>query len=96
MTDALPELQVRRKRLLWRARHRGMKEMDLMLGKYAERELDNMSVEQLAEFETLLEVSDAFLLDWLTGKSPTPADVETIMFAEIKAQSFLVSDYKKL
>ncbi len=96
MIKNLPETQNRRKRVLWRARHRGMKEMDLMLGRYAEQNLAGMNEAQLTEFEAILEVSDALLLDWLTGKSETPDDFQTVMFTQIKSQSFLTSDYKKL
>ncbi len=70
--------------------------MDLMLGRYAEQNLTEMDEAQLSEFETILEVSDALLLDWLTDKCETPADFQTVMFTQIKSQSFLTSDYKKL
>ncbi len=96
MIDNLSDPENRRKRMLWRARHRGMKEMDLMLGCYAEENLAAMTELQLDEFETILEVSDAFLLDWLTDKTETPARYQTSMFAQIKSQSFVTNDYKKL
>ena len=96
MTDLQSDLSHRQKRVLWRARHRGMKEMDLMLGHYAEQHIAAMGAAQLDEFEAILEVSDAFLLDWLTDKTETPPAFQTAMFAEIKAQSFVTNDYKKL
>ena len=95
MTKAQSEILLRRKKLLWRAMHRGMKEMDLMLGRYGEQHLDQMDKQQLDEFEALLEVSDAYLIDWLTDKSETPDQYKTTMFAAIKAQSFVTSDYKE-
>jgi len=95
MTSADKDIQLRRKKILWRANHRGMKEMDLMLGEYAAGNLDTMSVAQLDEFEAILEISDALLNDWLTGKSQTPAQFQTEMFAAIKRQSFVADDYKK-
>ncbi len=93
--DKKSDQKNRRKQLLWRAQHRGMKEMDLMLGCYGEQNLARMSAEQLDEFAAILEVSDAFLLDWLTDKTATPVEYQTAMFAEIKAQSFVSTDYKK-
>ncbi|HFC05314.1 MAG TPA: succinate dehydrogenase assembly factor 2 [Rhizobiales bacterium] len=96
MSDKLTGTETRQKRILWRARHRGTKEMDLMLGRYAEENLSAMNADQLNEFEAILDVSDAVLIDWLTGKSPTPEEFQTPMFARIKAQSFLPVDYKKL
>ncbi len=96
MIDSQADLQIRRKKALWRANHRGMKEMDLMLGQYAERKLAGMGIGQLEEFEAILEISDAYLSDWLTDKTETPENFQTSMFAEIKAQSFVSNDYKKL
>ena len=82
--------------MLWRARHRGMKEMDLMLGRFAEQNLAEMNEAQLAEFEAILEVSDALLLDWLTDKCHAPVEFQTAMFTQIKSQSFVTRDYKKI
>jgi len=96
MTSPETETQLRHKKILWRANHRGMKEMDLMLGEYAANHLEDMTMAQLDEFEAILEVSDALLNDWLTGKTDTPAQFQTEMFAAIKRQSFVADDYKKL
>jgi len=95
MTRSETDIYLRRKKILWRAKHRGMKEMDLMLGEYASQHLEGMSVAQLDEFEVILELSDAVLNDWLTDKTETPAEFQTDMFAAIKHQSFVVDDYKK-
>ena len=95
MTKPETDLQLRRKKILWRANHRGMKEMDLMLGGYAVKNLEHMSPVQLDEFEAILEISDAVLNAWLTDKSETPVELQTQMFAEIKAQSFVSGDYTK-
>ena len=56
----------RRRRALYRAVHRGTKEMDWLLGRFAERHLDAMSETALAEFEILLSMPDPELQDWLT------------------------------
>lgn len=96
MTEKPTDLDLRRKKALWRATHRGMKEMDLMLGGYAQKNLANMTSAQLAEFEQILNISDSLLNDWLTDKLQPPEGVQTPMFAEIKQQSFVASDYKKL
>lgn len=96
MTNTETQTAIRRKKILWRATHRGMKEMDLMLGGYAQSNLAQMDSDDMDMFETILEISDAQLTDWITGKTPTPDYVKTKMFAEIKAQSFATTDYKKL
>lgn len=64
------DINVRRRRAQFRAEHRGTKEMDWMLGRFATDKLDTMDEPQLAVFETLLTVSDPEIQDWLM----TPAN----------------------
>ncbi len=65
-------LDSRRKRLLFRSRHRGMQETDILLGGFARRHLSELTGEQLDQFETLLEESDNDLFDWITGRTAVP------------------------
>ena len=96
MTSANIQLDDQRKKILWRATHRGMKEMDLMLGEYASNHLATMTDEEVAEFTKILQTSDAYLHDWITEKTPTPPEFQTPLFDAIKKQSFVPKDYKKL
>lgn len=64
----------RRKRLRFRAWHRGTKEMDLILGPFADHWLARMSDSELDAFEVLLTESDPDLYNWVTGREPIPAD----------------------
>jgi antitoxin CptB len=77
-------LDARRRRILFRAWRRGMREMDLLMGSFADAELPGMSEMELAEFEGLLDAPDPIVLAWLTGEEPTPADVETKLFARLR------------
>jgi antitoxin CptB len=52
------DLGMRRRRALWRATHRGSKEMDFLLGRFAERTLDGMNAAEIAVFERLIEAPD--------------------------------------
>jgi len=61
------DLVLRRKRALYRAQHRGTKEMDWMVGKYAEARLATMTPEALTCFEEFLEVGDTEIHNWLFG-----------------------------
>jgi antitoxin CptB len=63
----------RRKKLLWRASHRGIKEMDIIVGGFASTHLPQMNADQLEEFENLLDIPDQELLAWLTGQEQVPA-----------------------
>ena len=66
-------LEVRRKRLRYRAWHRGTREADLLLGRFADAHVAGMDEEQLARFAALLELPDPDLIDWLMGRLPRPA-----------------------
>lgn len=81
--DAGEDLSLRRRRMRYRAWHRGTKEMDLLLGPYADARLEAMDVAQLDRFETLLEEADTDLLKWLMGQEPAPADADHELLAEL-------------
>ncbi len=66
------DLETRRKRLLFRSRHRGTKEMDLLLGGFADRHMAGFSAAQLDRFEALLQNSDPDLYGWITGRDTIP------------------------
>lgn len=77
------ELPMRRRRLRYRAWHRGTREMDLMLGPYADARLEAMDDGDLDRFEALLEEADTDLLKWLMGQEPTPADADGDLLADL-------------
>lgn len=53
--------------------HRGTREMDLLIGTFADRHLASLTPEQLERYEALLQVPDATLYAWITGlEDPTP------------------------
>ncbi|WGI20774.1 succinate dehydrogenase assembly factor 2 [Amylibacter sp. IMCC11727] len=62
----------RLRRLRMRSWRRGMKEMDLILGQFADTELKNLSAEDLDDHEMLMNEPDQDLYAWLSGASPTP------------------------
>jgi antitoxin CptB len=65
---------IRRKRLLFRAWHRGTREADLFLGAFAEQHLPGFDAASLDNFAALLEVPDADLFDWISRRAvPPPA-----------------------
>ncbi len=79
------DLDPRRKKILFRAWHRGMREMDLIMGRFAEAGLDTMTDHELDVFELLIEAPDRDLLAWITGREPTPANYDTDVFQALKA-----------
>lgn len=67
MSQPNDNLTHRRKRALYRAEHRGTKEMDWLLGRYARAELEGMSEDDLSTFEQLLVLPDPDLENWIMG-----------------------------
>ena len=78
-------IENRRKRLRFRSWHRGTKEMDLLMGSFADAHLDSFGREQLDRFEALLDVPEPVVYDWILGRSTPPAaydhDVTRLLLA---------------
>ena len=77
-------LDHRRKRLLFRCWHRGTREMDLILGRFADAQIANLSDEELAHLEYLMDVPDPDLYAALTGSMPPAPEYATDLFLRIK------------
>jgi antitoxin CptB len=77
-------LDVRRRRLLFRAWHRGMREMDLIMGRFADTAIGDFTERELAEFEELIEQPDRELLAWITGEADVPAAHDTPLFRRLR------------
>lgn len=77
-------LDARRKRLLFRSWHRGIREMDLVLGTFADREIAYLEGLELDDYETLLGADDQELIKWVTGEAPVPVAFDTPLFARIR------------
>ncbi len=77
-------LDVRRRKLLFRSWHRGMREMDLIMGRFADATLEQLAEDEIAEFERLLEAPDPQLLAWITGEADVPPDYDTALFRRLR------------
>lgn len=73
----------RRKRILYRANHRGTKEADVMLGGFATARIRDLSEADLDTFESLLEELDVDIMDWVIGRKPLPPQHDTEVFRMI-------------
>ena len=80
-------LDVRRRRLLYRATHRGTYENDILLGGFVQRHIDTMHESELASLETLMETPENELADWLTGRAPVPPDADTPLLRRIRDEA---------
>jgi antitoxin CptB len=75
----------RRKRLLYRATHRGTKESDAIVGGFVTAALPALSGRRLAEAEALIEESDLDLMDWIMGRAPVPERWRGTILDEVMA-----------
>ncbi len=73
----------RRKRLLWRATHRGIKEMDILLGGFVTRHLEAFSAADIAELEAIMNIPDQDMLSWATKQAPVPSELASPLLARI-------------
>jgi antitoxin CptB len=78
-------LDDRRKRLLFRCWHRGTREMDLILGRFADAEIANLGDDELGQLERLIEVPDPDLYAALTGDGALPDEHANGLFDRIKS-----------
>jgi antitoxin CptB len=86
MTDPQhDEADIRRRRIVFRAWHRGTREMDLLLGRFTERFIGGMSEAEIAMLEQLMETPDPDIYNWLIGASPVPAEYDTPLLRKIRA-----------
>ena len=78
-------LDDRRKRLLFRCWHRGTREMDLILGRFADAEIATLTGDEIAALEHLIELPDPDLYAAVTGDKPLAPEYASPLFDRIKA-----------
>jgi len=81
-------IENRRKKLRIRAWRRGFKEADLILGRFADANLDTMTDDEIVSFDRLLDEADQDLYGWIIGREPAPAEFDTPVLKAL--QSFRV------
>jgi antitoxin CptB len=84
MTERSSEgLDVRRRRLLFRAWRRGVRETDLIVGRFADAYIDRFDETALDEFEALIEVPNAELYAWVVGSQSVPQNFDTAVLRQL-------------
>lgn len=74
----------RRKRLLFRSHHCGMKENDILLGRFADRYIEELDERQLDDFEALMQQVDIDVMNWILGKTTVPEAFDTDVMSLIQ------------
>lgn len=77
-------LDGRRRRLLFRCWHRGIREMDLVLGRFADGELARLSDPELDELETWLDIPDQLMFAYVNGAEAVPGEIDTALFRRLR------------
>jgi antitoxin CptB len=80
---SLENQENKRKRLIFRSWHRGTKEMDQILGSFANKYVPQFSDEELDLYEQLLENSDPELYDWICGRVDVPANKNSTILEKL-------------
>lgn len=78
----------RKKRIVFRAWRRGFKEADLIMGRFAEARLDELSETEIDEFERLLDAPDTEVYGWICGTLETPENFDGPVLDQLKAFQF--------
>jgi len=78
------ELDPRRRRIVYRAWHRGFREMDLIMGSFCDAVIVDLAESEVDDFERLIDAQDHELYDWVTGKVPVPAQYDTDLFRRLR------------
>jgi antitoxin CptB len=78
-------LDPRRRRALFRAWRRGTREMDLLLGRFADTHIADLSERDLDDFERLMDVPDGDLYAWMTGRRPVADNHATPLYFALLA-----------
>jgi antitoxin CptB len=76
-------LDARRRKALYHAWHRGMREMDLLLGRFADSAIGDLPEAELDDFELLLDLPDQDLFDWISGRDTVAINYDTDLFRRI-------------
>jgi antitoxin CptB len=84
MTRSSEGLDPRRRKLLFMCWHRGIREMDLIMGRFADEHLDRLGDQEIDDLERLAEQPDQNLLGWFTGEFKTPAEYDTPVFRKMR------------
>jgi len=79
----------RLRRIGFRSWHRGIREMDLILGHFADSTLESLNKQELDQYEALLEAEDTSLYNWITGREPVPAEHDTPLLGRIRTFNHL-------
>ena len=81
--NSFEDISYRRKRLRYRAWHRGTQEMDIVLGHFIDAHIDQLDHGELSRLENLLDEQDTDLLKWVMGQAAIPDNIDAEMIGRL-------------
>lgn len=78
------ETEIRKRRISFRAWHRGTREMDLMLGRFTDAHIGDFSEAEMTSLETLMELPDPDIYNWIIGAAVPPDGMDTLLLRRIR------------
>ena len=88
--ELMDELEKMRRKLKFRAWHRGTREADLIMGQFADANLDTMGQDDLDQFDALLEAQDLDVYNWIIGKEPVPPEFDNDVMKQLLMFDFVL------
>jgi antitoxin CptB len=82
-------LDARRRRLCYRAWHRGTKEADIMIGSFCDRYVGHWDTAAIDWFEALLEEQDVDIMAWAMGTATAPDRFQGPLLDDLRALDFM-------
>ena len=83
-TRTSADLDPRRRRVLYRCWHRGMREVDILIGRFADARIAALDGSELDELEALMEAPDRDIFAWLVGEQAVPSAFDTPLWRKLK------------
>lgn len=87
MTDEI--IENKRKQLIFRSWHRGTREMDLIMGSFADENISNFTEEEIKLYDDVLQIPDPDLYDWVSGRKEPPADAMNTVLEKFIKHNFV-------
>lgn len=87
MTEEI--IKNKRKQLIFRSWHRGTREMDLIMGSFADKHVPDFTEEELQIYEDVLQIPDPDLYDWVTGRKTPPANQLNLVLEKFLDHDFV-------
>jgi len=73
----LETIDKKRKRMIFRSWHRGTREMDIIMGSFADKHIQSFDEQQLDTYDEILNIPDPDIYDWICQREQPPANTRS-------------------